>query len=389
MKAVIGNQDYLKQQPFICSISEMKAARYNMQHEIWKPSQDPFLDTIASFRGKTIRFFPKSGNLGDGFITYATYKLFEYFEVNFTTHTQEERFDNEIIVIGGGGNLIEGKYDDVATLIWEHRKTNKVYLLPQTIVGYDDIIKETFHNLTIFCRDTISFDHCINCGGNSERVSLAHDVTFYLNDDHFSQSQLKGAGHLNAFRLDGETAGTDVPAHNIDISLSWNGDIWQSPEFTKSAVNSMAYFLAQFETINTDRLHVSIMAAFLGRKVNMHPNNYYKNKAVHKHSIHNRFPNVSFIGQADLFKSEKNYLETPHSQHEAAMWKSRFNREQDRHSDTRSKLNLLLDGVKSSDDTYGDHIEALASYRRQLNDVYNSNSWKVTAPLRKIKMMLK
>ncbi len=361
-----------------------------MDKQTWDRTQDPLLRTIASLAGKTIRFFPKSGNLGDGFITYASLQLFKQFGVNFTTHTQDERFDNEIIVIGGGGNLIEGRYEDVATLIWEHRKTNEIYLLPHTIVGYDDILKETFSSLTIFCRDPISYDHCIRSGANPDRVSLVHDITFYLSDDHFNQSARKGSGVLNAFRVDGEAVGNTPPARNIDVSLAWNGDIWQSPQFVDSATTSMAEFLAQYNEINTDRLHVSIMAAFLGRKVNMHPNNYFKNESIFKHSIMERFPNVSFVPQIDTERQEKIYQEVTQLTGEALQWKRRFEREQDLHRETKRKLNLKVGTASTaiSDSTIERLTKSHANAEATIEALLNSTSWRITSPLRKIKTVL-
>lgn len=360
-----------------------------MNEQIWNKGEDPLLKTIASFSGKTIRFFPKSGNLGDGFITYATLQLFKHFGVNFTTHTQDERFDNEIIIIGGGGNLVEGKYEDVATLIWEHRKTNNVYLFPHTIVGYDDILKETFSNLTVFCRDPISYDHCIKSGANPDRVSLVHDVTFYLSDDHFNQSGRKGAGTLNAFRQDGESVGNSPPVGNIDVSLAWNGDIWQAVPFVESATASLADFLAQYDEINTDRLHITILSAFLGRKVNMFPNNYFKNEAIFQHSIAKRFPNVSFASQIDTERHEKFYPVAVPLTGDALIWKRRFEREQDLHREAKRELKLVADMEASRVSENTRMTQSLANAESTIEALLNSTSWKVTSPLRKIRTALK
>jgi exopolysaccharide biosynthesis predicted pyruvyltransferase EpsI len=46
--------------------------------------------------------------------------------------------------------------------------------------------------------------------------------------------------------------------------------------------------------VATDRLHVGIGAALLGKTCRLHDNSYGKNRAVYDHSIRNHFPAVVF-----------------------------------------------------------------------------------------------
>ena len=39
-------------------------------------------------------------------------------------------------------------------------------------------------------------------------------------------------------------------------------------------------------------MHIAIAGTLLGKKTNMHQNNYYKNKAVFEQSIKNKYPNT-------------------------------------------------------------------------------------------------
>ena len=76
-----------------------------------------------------------------------------------------------------------------------------------------------------------------------------------------------------------------IPRGNRDISA----------EGTEST--PMAEFLeaiARFETVHTNRLHVSIAAAMMGRRVHLYANSYFKNKAIHETSLSAAFPNLSF-----------------------------------------------------------------------------------------------
>lgn len=260
---------------------------------------DVFIDFLKSLSGKHVAFFPKSGNAGDGFIAHATYKLLEKYNISYTSYSQDEIVEDDIVLIGGGGNLIEGKYEDVARIIWQHRKNAQVILLPHTIVGYADIVAETNNNLKIFCREPVSYELALLNGAKKEKTYLAHDVTFYLDDNHFSDFIREGKETLLALRTDGESSGVvPINKNNLDISLSWNGDLWKDAQFCKHATFSLASYISPYETVLTDRLHISILAAFLGKKVSLMPNDYYKNRAIYEHSIKKRFPNVNFINTA-------------------------------------------------------------------------------------------
>ena len=55
-------------------------------------------------------------------------------------------------------------------------------------------------------------------------------------------------------------------------------------------------FVAAIESSNgvyTDRLHVAILAAILGKKTSLYPNSYHKNRGVFEYSLSN-YPNVVF-----------------------------------------------------------------------------------------------
>ena len=268
---------------------------------------DRFIETLKTLEGKHVAFFPKSGNAGDGFIAYATYTLFEKYNISYTSYSQDEKVDDKIVIIGGGGNLIEGKYEDVAKIIWRHRKNERIILLPHTVVGYKEIIAETHNNLEIFCREPVSYELILLNGANENKTHLSHDVTFYLDDEHFSELFEKGEGVLFALRTDGESSkNIAISDENIDLSLSWNGDYWKNPKFCYYATLSMASYIQSYESVLTDRLHISILSAFLKKNVIMMPNDYYKNQAIYEHSMKARFLNLKFINSSSSLANDTN-----------------------------------------------------------------------------------
>jgi exopolysaccharide biosynthesis predicted pyruvyltransferase EpsI len=131
-------------------------------------------------------------------------------------------------------------------------------------------------------------------GARADRVHLAHDMTFYLPADHFSQFQSKGAGTFYCLRQDGERTDDDTHPDNVDLSLSWNGGWWTNERLCRMSTHSLAAAIAPFARVVTDRLHLAILSAMLGKEVLMGANNYYKNKAVYEHSLQPRLGNVKF-----------------------------------------------------------------------------------------------
>ena len=256
---------------------------------------DPFIQFLRSLSGREVHFFPKSGNAGDAFITYATYKLFDEFGINCVPHKECDNVSGKIVLIGGGGNLVEGRYHEVRELILRLGDDNDVTLLPHTVVGNADILQKTYQKLTLFCRERVSYEQCLQNGANPNATYLTHDLTFFLDKRHLSGFQSTGSGELKILRSDGESLREGQHQDgDIDISLSWNGDIWQSPKFCEYVTKSLAAYIEPYEYIVTDRLHVSILAALLGKNVTLRPNAYFKNKAIYEHTLSSHFKNVVF-----------------------------------------------------------------------------------------------
>ena len=80
---------------------------------------------------------------------------------------------------------------------------------------------------------------------------------------------------LNCFRQDSERLVDRNSKHNIDISMEFTLGVLPE-ELSHIVSHGMLNFLNKFETINTDRLHICIATLLLNKKVNFHPNSYYK-----------------------------------------------------------------------------------------------------------------
>jgi exopolysaccharide biosynthesis predicted pyruvyltransferase EpsI len=88
-----------------------------------------------------------------------------------------------------------------------------------------------------------------------------------------------------------------VPADNIDVSALL-GRAVHPESAVRVTAGRFLRFLSAFETIHTNRLHVAIAGALLGKTICMYPNRFYKNRAVYEFSLRDRFPNVTWMSQA-------------------------------------------------------------------------------------------
>lgn len=250
---------------------------------------DLLIDRLTKLRNQHVFYFPNTGNGGDGFIAYATMWLLRALKIDFTClEPNSIAPTGSHLLFGGGGNLVEGKYKTLYDTIVANADGNKGIILPHTIKGYSSLFE--IDNFEIFLRDPVSY----KAVEKNSRTFLAHDMTFYLPKDHFQSFWQSGDGVFYCFRED-EERDTDLWVDgNQDISLSWNGSWWTNERLCRASTEAMASSLSPYATVATDRLHIAILASFLGKRVYMTANNYYKNEAIYHHSIENRFSTVSF-----------------------------------------------------------------------------------------------
>lgn len=112
---------------------------------------------------------------------------------------------------------------------------------------------------------------------------FCHDMAFFLGRIAVEPPEAQ-VGYF--FREDAEKIeGMIVPEGNRDIS-------GEGREGDKMA--DFLHAISRFETIHTNRLHVAISGAMMGRRVHLYANSYWKNQSIYDASLKLAFPNVSF-----------------------------------------------------------------------------------------------
>ncbi|MGB7419743.1 MAG: polysaccharide pyruvyl transferase family protein [Erythrobacter sp.] len=272
-------------------------------------------------------YVPNSGNAGDSLIAEATYQVLEdtgcRYDVGQLTDVLGE--SRRTVVVGGGGNL-NGVYGNVRQFLNTNFDAfDRLVILPHTIRGEDELLARMDNRFVLFCREVPSYEYCVKAAPSAQ-VLLADDMALHwdrdrtykhataairagLSNPRFSLRQFKHKlrsiqhaskirnGTLNAFRSDIEAISAQTPRSNVDLSGVFATDA-MTRDYAASAVQFLADYLDKTKNVRTDRLHIAILSALLGKSVDMYDNNYGKNLSVYEHSLAGRFPNITFHKQS-------------------------------------------------------------------------------------------
>jgi len=263
-------------------------------------ANEKLISTLREAANESSCFVANPGNLGDGLIQLGTCDLFAQigWSPSCLLGISAEHFrDRQIAVVGGGGGWIEGLWEEWARCLKGYLEAGgRLILLSSSIMGFEEYFRRHAEQVTLFVRETRSFERLASVSELQHRVHLCHDLAF-ANDPmtfaEFDKSHANGTLHL--FRKDGESRGFPIPADNIDLALLWNGVQWGDRGSCLPPLMAAAKLIAQFGNVETDRLHMSVLAAMVGCQVRMHSNNYFKNEGVYDMSLH-RFENVVLKG---------------------------------------------------------------------------------------------
>lgn len=296
-------------------------------------------DLLGDLKNNRFIYCPNPGNGGDSLIAAGTYQVFERLGLRFDTPNLS-RLDprGNTIVYGGGGNLVVAGTHSVRMAQRLHSSAKRFIILPHTLKKVDFLLQDFSTNVDIVCRELASYEY-VKASGTKANVYLAHDMAFsldinqvfanaankappsipgYIMDryvrSNWTQS-LKNlirsqkitsivsraidgtpGNQLHCFRGDGEETGKiKIPLDNIDLpSVLALGT--EMPKVAYFVAYHVLSFLNRFEVVHTDRLHMSIGSALLGKEVKFYANNYFKCFEVFKYSMKDQFPKVQWMG---------------------------------------------------------------------------------------------
>jgi exopolysaccharide biosynthesis predicted pyruvyltransferase EpsI len=297
---------------------------------------DAFLAELGR-EPEPILYVPNPGNAGDAMIAHATVQLLGRLGIGYEWVNQVQARDpmGRVVVYGGGGNLAPFYSDASRALRWAHGRAKRIILLPHTIDGHEELLAELGPETDLICRELASYEH-VRRVARSARCHLADDVAFSLDVQAtlacepppipawssyarkllyrlmLSPSRSRSVATpgalrrterllerargavLHAFRTDFERTNIALPPDNRDVADLFSLGIRNANVCHITTLQLLRY-LDLFDEVRTNRLHVAIGAALLGKRVEFHPNSYFKNRAVFEFSLRDRFPLVKWM----------------------------------------------------------------------------------------------
>lgn len=226
-------------------------------------SRQVLLDAIGSAPDLTV--LSGYGNVGDELIWAGTRELLAghiYRDLPVQGITEAR---GDTVLLPGGGAWSRQYHEYMPTLLAvAERRFRRVIVLPSSYDVGEDRVAEALRGsrALFFAREDESFRRIQGMCA----AAAAHDCSFFFDFEPYRRA---GREVLHALRTDRESAGLmAMPPDNNDIS---------------STTRSLAEWLdeiAAHERIVTDRAHVMIAGAMLGKQVRYVPNSYHKVEAL-------------------------------------------------------------------------------------------------------------
>jgi exopolysaccharide biosynthesis predicted pyruvyltransferase EpsI len=290
----------------------------------------PIREYLSSLpRSLELVYFANPGNAGDSLIALATYQLFKELDIRYCIVNKSKTFDptGRIMVYSGGGNLVQ-YYDTARKVIQEtYPRLARLVILPHTIQANEDLLASFRDNVDVICREPASYVH-VKKNASRANVYLMDDMAFHLDaaglmeDDSFVQDQVPYSwklrddlyeaflplrlalgrrlspgqpGSLNTFRKDLESSGRFPHREYVDLATLFAHGTG-SEAVARYVTRRLLKVLNRYQVIRTDRLHICIAAALLGKQVDFFANSSSKCEDVYRYSMKDRFPNVRWMG---------------------------------------------------------------------------------------------
>jgi len=301
------------------------------------------VEVLKNLPDEQIYYRSNPGNAGDSLIAAGAFQLFDSLNLRIKfIDTDEFDSSDKIVIYAGGGNL-NHIYDDARLFIEKvHAQAKYFILLPHTVTGNENLLSEMSDNCTIFAREEISYRHIQKFGFNC-KTYIDHDMALHLDvgkvlkhrypnmlllvikklinkavGNNLNQKIPSVSKLLNVmlfevksrftldvalgkfFRVDVESSGKKIPPNNADLSVIYEFGT-QSREIIDYTVWKLLRFINRFDNIQTDRLHISVGSALLGKNIEFYPNSYFKCKAVYEFSLKaERFSTIKWKGEENV-----------------------------------------------------------------------------------------
>ncbi|MGD8214484.1 hypothetical protein [Aestuariimicrobium sp. Y1814] len=267
-----------------------------------------------------IQYVMLGGNAGDALINLGFFDLADSMALPFEIVAANEVRDGACVVVSGSGGLVpaQGIGGAVAVLSQLHSRAEQLVVLPSSIRGNEALLRQLGENVTLFARETPSYQHALANATGGATVLADHDMAFNLD----VRSLLEGGrirpprlrrpkdaarlalygvaavrsllfDEIDVMRIDNERSSVRRPWRLYNdlsaIAAYRNGDRTND----ENTGRMLLAVLDQYSLVRTDRLHVGIGAHLLGKRVVLSDNSYGKLSGVYDFSLSSE-PDVIF-----------------------------------------------------------------------------------------------
>lgn len=286
-------------------IVSAKTKRQKLNLSTIQLDDNPILNELRNL--EDFSYMPNSGNMGDALIASATLNWFDKKNLKYHRTTKDEFPKN--FVYGGGGVWLQTWIEGLKPVLEKMTKAQKIIILPSSFNNVPELIDILDERFVIFCREQKSYNYLIS-QNTKAKIILDHDMAFRL-DKNFKPQPIPTSRNLKAlakklkktistlpqevklFRTDSEAIDNKKTDFDLSDSLGWF-DPYETKESLDFGATTMLSFVSNFKTIQTDRLHVAIASALMGKDVMLFDNSYGKCSGVYKQTLH-RFDNLKMI----------------------------------------------------------------------------------------------
>lgn len=250
-------------------------------------------------------YIPNPGNLGDMLIGAATLQFFAQNNLPCTLYGENgcSVAASDTVVYGGGGAWIPDYEKSYVNMLPLFARAAKIIILPGSFYQCGKLLEVLDERFVVFCREEQSYNYLVSARTKA-KIILDHDMALRLQKDILTPDSLNipysDFYMVNTIRQN-YAPGKDVgvflrndcekkpdiicPQGDIDLSAMGGGSVKSSREHIAFSAMLMLSVVDSVQTVITDRLHVGIAAALLGKEVYLLDNSYRKLSEVYKRSL--------------------------------------------------------------------------------------------------------
>jgi exopolysaccharide biosynthesis predicted pyruvyltransferase EpsI len=280
----------------------------------WSPLGKWLRDFAA--RARDLCYVPNIGNAGDALIASATWQLFDTIGLQPRVVSAALISEGASVIYAGGGNLTP-HYHNCARFLRRCMSVGvkEAVVLPHTIRGHAQLLEQLDERFTLVCRDLPSLEWC-TATATTAKIMFAHDLALaldiprlqrrcrgvlpfadliirtgkarrfhsYLRWRRHTQSVHPVNGTLRVFRADVEAVSRHPGDRVQDIPGAYVSEFVDRVEHDFVA-RDLLDTVGRADVIVTNRLHVGIAGALLGKRVKFYDNSYGKIRDVYQSSL--------------------------------------------------------------------------------------------------------